>query len=99
MRLLNFCRYIPITVLSTMFLAATANAQVSGGGGAPLVCSANTSSLPTLRSEGLTEVVGDIVIACTGGLPLPPGQMSPPVKHHYLADLAGNEPPAQREHF
>jgi hypothetical protein len=77
--MLDFCRYIPITLLSTIFLAGTANAQVSGGGGAPLVCSANSTSLPTLRSEGLTEAVGDIVIVCTGGFQLPPGQLSPQV--------------------
>jgi hypothetical protein len=79
MRSLDFRRYILITLLSTIFLAGTANAQVSGGGSTPLACSAVTSSLPTLRSEGLTEVIGDIVIVCTGGLQITSGQPSPQV--------------------
>jgi len=29
--------------------------------------------VPTLRAEGLTEEVGDVVLDCTGGVPTPPG--------------------------
>jgi hypothetical protein len=31
----------------------------------------NTSATPTLRSEGITEQIGDIVITCTGGALIP----------------------------
>lgn len=77
MRSLNVYCYLAITLFSALLLTGNANAQVSGG---PVVaCSAITSTLPTLRSEGLTEVVGDIVMACTGGPQLSPGQASPQV--------------------
>jgi len=45
----------------------------TGGGGAPLTCSA--SSAPRdVRGEGVTELVGDVVITCTGGSPTGAGQ-------------------------
>jgi hypothetical protein len=49
-----------------------ASAQVSLGtvgstSAGPLTCSATASSTPQLRSEGITELVGDIVLQCTGG--------------------------------
>jgi hypothetical protein len=47
----------------------------SGG----LTCSVNTSNTPTLRSEGMTETVGDIVFTCTNGITLAPGQPIPQV--------------------
>jgi hypothetical protein len=58
-----------LTALAGLALfAGMASAQVGTGGGtqAPS-CSANTSNTPTLRSEGITEQVGDIIIRCTGG--------------------------------
>ena len=33
----------------------------------PFVCAANTGNSTIVRSEGITELVGDIVISCTGG--------------------------------
>jgi hypothetical protein len=47
-----------------------------GGGASPLTCSVNTSSTPTLRAEGLTEAVGEIVIVCVGGPSLAAGQQA-----------------------
>jgi len=35
--------------------------------GAPLQCTANSGVPPVLRAEGLTELVGDLVLTCTGG--------------------------------
>src|ERR1035438_3126593 len=40
---------------------------------------ANASVTPTLRSEGITELVGDIVLNCTGGTTIPQGNVIPPV--------------------
>ncbi|MBV9505718.1 MAG: hypothetical protein JO323_12015, partial [Acidobacteriia bacterium] len=61
-----------ITALAGLALfAGLASAQVGGGGGTQLTCSVNTSNTPTLRSEGITELVGDIVITCTGGQIIP----------------------------
>src|SRR4029077_150731 len=55
--------------VSAVFLsfATLAGAQVGGTGGTTLTCSVNTFITPTLRSEGITEQIGDIVITCTGG--------------------------------
>jgi large repetitive protein len=56
-----------------LLFAGLASAQVGGSGTTPLTCNVNTSNTPTLRSEGITEQVGDIVITCSGGPVLPNG--------------------------
>jgi hypothetical protein len=47
------------------FMAMPAAAQVTAG--TPLQCFANAGVPPVVRSEGYTELVGDLVITCTGG--------------------------------
>src|SRR6266542_586778 len=54
-------------------LVPTASAQVVSG----VQCIANSGVPPTLRSEGLTENVGDIVLNCSGGTPTPAGSVIP----------------------
>jgi hypothetical protein len=54
-------------------LLPTANAQTVNG----LICTANAAVPPTLRAEGLTELVGDIVLTCTGGTSTPAGTTVP----------------------
>jgi hypothetical protein len=49
-----------------LMLALTASAQSQPG---PFTCVANAAVPPTVRAEGLTELVGDIVLDCTGGVP------------------------------
>jgi hypothetical protein len=43
----------------------------------PLACTANAGQPPTIRAEGLTELVGDVVLRCTGGEPTANGQVVP----------------------
>jgi hypothetical protein len=62
----DFRRWITALAVVLLF-TGLANAQLPGGGGTSFNCSVNTSSTPTLRSEGITELIGDIVITCTGG--------------------------------
>lgn len=62
----DFRRWIIALAVLALF-AGLASAQTGGTGGATLSCSANTSNTPTLRQEGITEQIGDIVITCTGG--------------------------------
>jgi hypothetical protein len=62
----DFRRWIIALAVLALF-AGLASAQTGGTGGTSLQCSANTSNTPTLRQEGITEQVGDIVITCTGG--------------------------------
>src|SRR5664280_2179075 len=68
---MNFRRWITALAVLALF-AGFASAQVanSGAGSGALQCAASVAVPPTLRSEGLTELVGDIVLTCTGG-PLP----------------------------
>jgi hypothetical protein len=40
---------------------------------------ATTASTPTIRAEGFTELVGDIILNCSGGTPTPAGQPIPQV--------------------
>lgn len=47
--------------------ATTASAQAVGAN--PVVCSTNAGVPPVVRAEGHTELVGDIVVICTGGVP------------------------------
>ncbi|HXA67454.1 MAG TPA: hypothetical protein VNV82_20015 [Bryobacteraceae bacterium] len=61
------------------FLASLALAQPSGNPQA-FTCIANAGTAPTLRAEGITELVGDLLLQCTGGTPTPAGQIVPPVK-------------------
>jgi len=42
-----------------------------------LQCTVNAAVTPTVRSEGLTELVGDVVLKCGGGAPTPAGQPVP----------------------
>jgi len=51
---------------------APASAQVTS-----FQCSANAAVPPTMRAEGLTELIGDIVLNCTGGVPTPVGTNIP----------------------
>ncbi len=41
-------------------------------------CIANSGVPPFVRIEGVTELVGDVVIACTGGVPANDGEPIPP---------------------
>ncbi len=47
-----------------ILLAGLASAQTPN---TPFTCSAAVSVPPTLRAEGFTELIGDIVLTCTGG--------------------------------
>lgn len=63
-----FRRCIPALLVVLLFMGATTtmNAQTPGPA---FACTANAGVPPILRSEGLTELMGDIVINCTGGTP------------------------------
>jgi len=60
-------------------LAGPVRAQVSksaGNGIGPLACA--TAAVPrNMRLGGVTELIGDIVLTCTGGEPLIPGAVIP----------------------
>ena len=58
-----------LLLLAVVALMATvANAQLIGPA---FTCNANAGVPPTVRSEGLAELVGDVVLLCSGGTPTP----------------------------
>jgi len=58
---------LALTVLVLFVGLASAQVNSGTGGTTPLACAANVAVTPQLRGEGFTELVGDIVINCTGG--------------------------------
>ena len=52
--------------------------QAQTGPGLPgFSCTTSVTVAPTLRSEGITELFGDILLQCSGGTPTPKGQPVP----------------------
>ncbi len=67
---------IALAAVALLFALGTpANAQQ--GFGAPFVCVANAGDPHIVRVEGITELVGDIVLQCSGGIPTPLGKPIP----------------------
>ena len=60
--------YVLVALALLLGMATTASAQSAAG---PFTCTANAAVPPTVRAEGNTELVGDIVVDCTGGIPTP----------------------------
>jgi hypothetical protein len=70
-----------IALAGFALFAGLASAQVTGSGtstGAFTCATTNASVTPTIRAEGYTEAVGDIVLICSGGT-LPAGNNGVPV--------------------
>lgn len=55
-----------LIALAFCILPAIASAQTAG---APLLCTVNSGVPPIVRAEGLSELVADLVVTCTGGNP------------------------------
>jgi len=70
----DFRKWMLVLAVVALFATGIASAQ---SGTSPLSCTAVGATPPTIRSEGLTELTGDIVITCTGGAQLAPGAQIP----------------------
>ncbi|MGA9625128.1 MAG: hypothetical protein WBQ65_11705 [Bryobacteraceae bacterium] len=70
---MNFRRWITALAVLALF-AGFASAQIANSNASqgPFQCSASVAVPPVLRAEGLTELVGDIVLTCTGGAVVQP---------------------------
>jgi hypothetical protein len=67
-----------LAVIAVMAFAARAQVGViNGSANSLLACNATAAGTPELRPEGYTELAGDIVISCTGGVDLQIGSAIP----------------------
>jgi len=72
----DFRRLFTALTLLALFVGL-ASAQGGLNNSSTMTCNASTTVTPTVRSEGFTELVGDIVLNCTGGNPLIGGAQIP----------------------
>jgi hypothetical protein len=79
------CIYAFAVLALLVGLAPTANAQA---GPQAFQCVANAGVPPLMRSEGLTELTGDIVLNCTGGVEVPSGGTAPTVNLQVFLNTA-----------
>ena len=77
------CLYALALVALLAGLTVPASAQA-------FTCNSSTSNVPLVRAEGFTELLGDIVLDCTGGIPTPPNQTVPTVNITVALDQGVN---------
>ncbi len=74
--MVDFRKWLPALAAIALFAAsgqkASAQQQFPS-----LSCVSNAGATPLVRAEGLTELVGDVVLNCTGGTPTPAGSLVP----------------------
>ncbi len=63
---------LSVTALMAVFALPTFAQPVQ-----PFICQANAGTPPIVRAEAYNDLVGDFVLACTGGVPTAPGQVVP----------------------
>jgi hypothetical protein len=75
--MVDFRKWFPALAIAAVVIgsASTASAQITPA----LSCVSNAGGTPTLRAEGIAELVGDVVLNCTGGVPTPSGATVPQV--------------------
>lgn len=75
--MVDFRKWFPALAVVAVVLgsAASASAQITPA----LSCTSNAGATPLVRAEGIAELVGDVVLNCTGGTPTAPGAIVPQV--------------------
>src|SRR5579872_6780121 len=83
--MVDFRKMIPVLAVTAFLLgsAVTASAQ-----NLPFQCFASGGVSTPARAEGLTGLVGDLVLNCTGGLPALPGAVINPVNIQVFLNTA-----------
>src|SRR6267142_2479566 len=82
--MVDFRRMIPVLAVIAFLLGSAVTASAQG----PFQCFANGGVSTPARSEGITELVGDLVLSCTGGVPTLPGVAIPPVNIQIFLNTA-----------
>src|SRR5258708_20252489 len=75
--MVDFRRMIPVLAVIAFLLGSAVTASAQG----PFQCFANGGVSTPARSEGITELVGDLVLNCIGGVSTPPRVAIPPGKN------------------
>jgi hypothetical protein len=68
--MVEFRKWFPALALIAVLLGSAAMASAQTG----MTCQTSSGTPPFVRSEGIAELLGDIVLLCTGGTPTPAGQ-------------------------
>ena len=69
----DFRRYLYALALVALLAGITMPASAQQA----FQCTNSTGVPPAVRAEGYSELMGDIVLDCTGGIPTPPNQSVP----------------------
>jgi hypothetical protein len=64
-----FRKLFPVLAIGAFLLGTATTASAQTAAGQPLVCSTDAGVPPVVRAESHTDLVGDIVLICTGGDP------------------------------
>jgi len=75
--MVDFRKWFPALAVVAVVLgsASSASAQFTPA----LQCTSNAGATPLVRAEGIAELVGDVVLNCTGGTPTAAGAIVPQV--------------------
>jgi hypothetical protein len=71
--MVDFRKWFPALAVVAVVLGSAGSAKAQ----APFGCQSNFGATPSLRAEGLSELVGDVVLNCTGGTPTAAGATVP----------------------
>src|SRR5712691_901245 len=82
--MVDFRRMIPVLAVLALLLGSAVTASAQG----PFQCFANGGVSTPARSEGITELLGDLVLNCIGGIPTAPGVAIPPVNIQVFLNTA-----------
>ena len=67
--MVDFRKWLLALLPAGLLLGIGSTAAFAQTGNAPLTCNAAAGVPYTLRSEGVTELLGDLILTCTGGTP------------------------------
>jgi hypothetical protein len=73
--MVDFRKWFPALAVAAVVLGSAGSAKAQ----TPFGCQTNFGGTPLVRAEGLAELVGDVVLNCTGGTPTAAGQIVPQV--------------------
>ncbi len=95
----DFRKWLFAFAVVALLLGMGTSASAQGINNAAFACTANAGVPPIVRAEGITELVGDLILNCTGGTFTPAGQQYSPVQRSDLSEHERNQPNVRRRSF